>query len=288
MVTCAGSKAGIDGAQLTEAFDQQRRRHEQRDRQADLSDRQRLLRAHRARARAARSIGEPARQPRAHHAEGGNRAGQQRRQRSMRRRQTSAVRSVDVDARASPGIDAGPSSTMMRTSAIASTRPATPPASARAQRFGDHLQRQPRAAGAERGADREFAPPADAAREQQVRDVRARQQQDERHRRHQQADRAPRARVTCSTSGTTCARHVAIVRETRARSAPGCRSSRDRADSIVDAGRKPADDREIVRAALPGLEIGRVRHPQFGRAPPAAGRAARRRADTRTPAASRR
>ena len=65
--------------------------------------------------------------------------------------------------------------------------------SARDERaFGEQLPDKDAAAGAERGADGELAPPRCGAREHQARDIATRDQQDQRNGRHQQPQGLPR------------------------------------------------------------------------------------------------
>ena len=67
--------------------------------------------------------------------------------------------------------------------------PGDPAGECERKAFGDDLQRQSCTPGAERGADRELAPPAHTACEQQVRNIGAGEEQHKRHRRHEQARR---------------------------------------------------------------------------------------------------
>ena len=69
--------------------------------------------------------------------------------------------------------------------------------------FREQLANEPVPAGAERGADRDFLLPSGGAREQQVCDVRARNQQHERHRSEQHEHRPPHVSDDRSSSGTT-------------------------------------------------------------------------------------
>ena len=73
----------------------------------------------------------------------------------------------------------------------ASTRPSAPPSRREQQAFGQHLPRQPPAAGADGRAHRQLALPAHGARQQQVGDVDAGHQQDDAHRGHQHDERMP-------------------------------------------------------------------------------------------------
>ena len=77
-----------------------------------------------------------------------------------------------------------------QSAALAISRPAAPPSSAEQHAFGQQLPHQPLPAGAERGADRDFLLPPGGARQQQVRDVRAGDQQHQRHRAEQHEHRA--------------------------------------------------------------------------------------------------
>ena len=130
----------------------------------------------------------------------------------------------------------------MRTSA--STPHSATHHAARAAERGEHepfaqeLADDPAAARAERGADGDFAPAGGAAREQQVRDVGARDQQHRRDRREQHDEPEPvvadehvlepahdaRRACRCADSPARCARRWRSARlAPPARSTPGCR-----------------------------------------------------------------
>ena len=74
----------------------------------------------------------------------------------------------------------------------ASTSPTRPPAAASTRLSVDELPDQPQPARAERRAQRHLVLPGGRAREQQVRDVGARDEQHERHRAEERQERRPR------------------------------------------------------------------------------------------------
>ena len=243
------------------------------------------MRPHRARAGATRSIGKPARQSRPHHAEGGNHTREERGSHGCRDGKDRCPE-VDLDA-LKPGHRGRPEQHDHADERDREEESRGAAGDREGGRFEDHLHGEPATTGTKRGPDRKFTAATDASCEQQVRDIRTRQQQDESDRRHQQADRASRARRDLLDKRHDVRAPRPVIRKL----------ALDLRLDVVHlairgldrrSGRKPADDREIVRAALAGLEVRRMRDPQFGRAPPAACRETPRRADRRTPAASRR
>ena len=79
-----------------------------------------------------------------------------------------------------------------------STMPATPPSSTQQQTLDEQLSRDAEARAAERGADRQLARTSNAARENQVGDVGARQQQ---HEHHDAAKHERRRPQVCANDG---------------------------------------------------------------------------------------
>lgn len=77
----------------------------------------------------------------------------------------------------------------------ASSSPSAPPGEREQRALDEQQPHQPVAAGPERGAHRQLLLPRDAAREQQARDVGARDQQDEHYRRQHRGEPGPGGRL---------------------------------------------------------------------------------------------
>ena len=87
------------------------------------------------------------------------------------------------------GSSIAPQAANARTAATPSTTPSAPPSERKRQAFGRELPRDASAAGAQRGAHGEFRLPARRAREQQARDVDARNEQEHADRGHEHQQR---------------------------------------------------------------------------------------------------
>ena len=102
------------------------------------------------------------------------------------------VRSRPTAAGSARLTDAGSRLTRAGVAQRANRSPAAPAMAASTEGFGQRLRRQPRASRAEGHADGHFLPPPDGPRDDQVRDVHARDQQDETDGRQQEQQRAAR------------------------------------------------------------------------------------------------
>ena len=195
--------------------------------------------------------------------------------------ETASVKSTTVPFKptsSSRGMSAGRAATSARVPQYAIARPDSAAASAEHDRLGQQLPQQPAAARAERGADRQSPVACRGPREQQVRDVRAGDEQHE--------PTAPRSMSSgVSTSPTISSRSEVVVnvscRWSPERPSAAARPSRRRSSSICVA-RHPALARPMHRenserrpVAVAALKVspyssgaymsGRVRQPRARR-----------------------
>ena len=133
----------------------------------------------------------------------------------------------------------------------ASARPSVAADQAQQDRLGDELANQPRAARADRGAHRQLALPRRAARQQQVRDVGARDEQHQSDRAEQHQQRP--LHVADDHLAQRLARRTSARRSILETSFCSCAPMRFKSASIaagVDSGFGARDDRQELAAAL--------------------------------------
>ena len=181
------AETGVDVQQVDEAAEQQAGARDEHQRQRHFGgDEHRAAGAAARRQRSSsgdRAPASRARQPHRRHEPRGrrDRNRQQRREAAARRSRRAACRSTSLRA--------APSSSRPRIAPAASATPASDATEASNQRLDQQLPDHAAAAGAERGPDRQLLLARRAARQQQVGDVYARDQQHGEHRGGEQPDR---------------------------------------------------------------------------------------------------